>query len=191
MIETLAIIAIIVLIVVRMAQTEIGGKVWKNTFTRLNSPACPPATGTTSACPPAQTATKSPTKNRVGMIVVMALLAVVGYNYFTGKSTLGFGGYSKTFEVGVRNYNDQKVCGLPSGDGMRFKLPHNVYVMLQNGTSRFINGDILIENTIEGEEFSVKKDGCVTMTLSRMLEFKESSNSTLRDPQRFRIQFYR
>jgi len=121
-------------------------------------------------------------------ISLAVIIGTIVLNTFNGTNNWD---YSKTFEVEVRNYDDQKVCGLPSGDGMRFKLPHNVYVALQNGTSRFINGDILIENSIEGEEFEVRKDGCVTLTLTRVLEFKESPNSTLRYPQRFRIQFYR
>jgi len=164
MIETLAIIAIIVLIVVRMAQTEIGGKVWKNTFTRLNSPACPPATGTTSACPPAQTATKSPTKNKVGMIVALALLAVVGYNYFTGKSTLGFGGYSKTFEVEVTTLRPHKLCGVPAGE-YTFTIPFQRHVMIM-GDDYDVTSYVRVNKALPNDAFTVNGDGCVEVSFA-------------------------
>jgi len=119
----------------------------------------------------------------------LAIIVIAIINSFGGSGS-GLSGYSKTFEVGVRNYDDQKVCGLPNGEGMKFKIPHPFYVTLQNGTSRSLAQDVLINDTIQGEEFEVK-EGCVAMTLSRILEFKGSLNATIREPQRFRIMFYR
>lgn len=153
----------------------------------------PATTAPATATPvtPTGTVAATPEKPLPWMkIIGGAILIALFVHFYTGHGFLGLGGYVKTFEVGVRNYDDQKVCGLPNGGGMKFKIPHPFYVTLQNGTSRSLAQDVLINDTIQGEAFEVK-DGCVAMTLSRILEFKGSPNATIRDPQRFRITFYR
>jgi hypothetical protein len=99
-------------------------------------------------------------------------------------------GYSHTFEVGVKNYDDQKICGLPNGEGMKFKIPNPVYVKLANGQDRYFSEDVLINDTIAGEPFEVK-GGCVTMSPSRSQVFRNSPNSQIQEPQWFRIKFYK
>lgn len=144
---------------------------------------------------------------RYALFIALLSIGIALFGAFTGKpdktpeggaenglpgivgQITGNSNTANTKEVEVRNYNDQRICGLPAGK-LKFRVPHPVYVILQNGTSRYLSEDIQFNGVIQGEEFEAGK-GCATMSLSRLEEFKRSPNATIREPQRFRIEFYK
>ena len=120
---------------------------------------------------------------------LLIVVGVFGVSY-GAKLLTGFGGYAKTIEVEVKNYDDHQICGLQSGEGMRFEISQAVYASLQSGTERLLSHDARMNHTIPGETFDVK-NGCVTMSLTRIEQFRVSANATLKEPKIVRIKFYK
>lgn len=115
------------------------------------------------------------------VIVVSILAKVVGSHVPTGS---GFGD-KKTIEFEVNTLQDQKLCGVPSGE-RTYTIPHEVHVLI-GATSYNVTSYIRINSTVPKEKLEVKGD-CVTVSFAFIKSFKDGAGKSI-NPQIIPIAF--